>query len=158
MGYLKKVLLPGEDVFYRGYVHWMLFLWPMFWLVVAIPFLIISVSVRDAEGVLLGSLISVLIALILGIKSLIKYKTTVFVITNIRVIVKVGFMRISSTEIFFNKIEGVQVEQSFIGKILGFGSVNIIGTGGTKDPIHRISNPLEFQKQVAFAKDAKNIQ
>jgi len=47
-----------------------------------------------------------------------------------------------------NKVEGIQVNQGILGRILGFGSITVSGTGGTKDPFHKIDAPLEFRKKV----------
>jgi hypothetical protein len=40
------------------------------------------------------------------------------------------------------------VEQSLWGRILGFGSIFLRGTGGTAEPFATIAHPLEFRRQV----------
>ena len=45
-----------------------------------------------------------------------------------------------------SKIESVNVDQSVMGRILGYGSITIVGTGGTRETFHNISSPLEFRK------------
>ncbi len=45
-------------------------------------------------------------------------------------------------------MEGIQVNQGILGRILGFGSITVSGTGSTKDPFHKIDAPLEFRKKV----------
>jgi hypothetical protein len=40
----------------------------------------------------------------------------------------------------------MQVEQGIIGRIFGFGSITVSGTGGVKNPFHKIADPLEFRK------------
>jgi uncharacterized membrane protein YdbT with pleckstrin-like domain len=47
-----------------------------------------------------------------------------------------------------NKVESIQVNQDILGRILGYGSITVSGTGGTKDPFHKIDAPLEFRKKV----------
>ena len=71
-----------------------------------------------------------------------------FGVTNKRVIGKVGFIRRSSTELLLTRVEGIQVRQSIMGRMLGYGSVTISGTGGLKEPFHKISNPLELRRVV----------
>jgi uncharacterized membrane protein YdbT with pleckstrin-like domain len=44
------------------------------------------------------------------------------------------FIRRNSVELLINKVEGIQVNQGILGRILGFGSITISGTGGTKNP------------------------
>jgi len=69
-----------------------------------------------------------------------------FVITNRRIIIKTGFIARSTFEMNLSKIETVNVDQTVMGRILNFGSITIIGTGGTKETFHNISKPLEFRK------------
>ena len=44
------------------------------------------------------------------------------------------------------KVESVNVDQSILGRILGYGTITVIGTGGTREPFYRISSPLDFRK------------
>jgi uncharacterized membrane protein YdbT with pleckstrin-like domain len=62
--------------------------------------------------------------------------------------VKIGLFRRTSLEVLLNKIEGIQVNQSILGRLVGFGSITVTGTGGTKDPFHNIAGPFEFRKQA----------
>lgn len=153
MSYIDKHLMTGENILYRARLHWVVFIWPAIWFLVAIVFFS-SVDVIAAVG---G--IFVLIALLTGIASFIKYSTSEFGVTNKRVIVKVGFIRRDSIEILLNKVEGIQVSQGILGRILGYGSIIVSGTGGTRDPFHRISDPLEFrrqaQEQIAVVQESK---
>lgn len=61
---------------------------------------------------------------------------------------KVGFLHRDSLEILLSKVEGIRVDQSILGRVLGFGSITVIGTGGTHDPFHGISAPFEFRKRA----------
>ena len=72
--------------------------------------------------------------------------TDEFVITNKRVIVKKGLIAIRTLEMNLQKIETVNVEQSIIGRIFGYGSLTIIGTGGTKEKFLCIRKPIDFRK------------
>ena len=69
-----------------------------------------------------------------------------FVITNRRVIVKKGFIARDTFEMNLSKIESVNVDQSFMGRILNYGSITIIGSGGTRESFHKISRPMAFRK------------
>ena len=69
-----------------------------------------------------------------------------FVITNRRIIIKTGFIARSTFEMNLSKIESVNVDQSVAGRVFNFGSITIIGTGGTKETFHNIARPLEFRK------------
>ena len=78
---------------------------------------------------------------------MIRQMTSEFVITNKRIIMKTGLISRKTFEMNLQKIESVNVNQSFWGRILGFGTVTIIGTGGSKESFSDISNPLLFRRK-----------
>ncbi|MGD0022133.1 MAG: PH domain-containing protein [Smithellaceae bacterium] len=153
MSYIEQNLMNGESIVYESKLHWVIFLRPAMCFIVAIIFFSSGSHVEPFGGLF------VLIGIVIGIASFINYKTSEFGITNKRVIVKVGFIHRNSIEVLLNKIEGIQVNQGILGRILGFGSITITGTGGTKDPFHKIEAPLEFrrkaQEQIAIVQDLK---
>lgn len=83
----------------------------------------------------------------LWISPIIRKTTSEFVITNKRVIMKTGLISRRTFEMNLQKIESVNVDQSFWGRILGFGTVSIIGTGGTRESFPDISKPLLFRRK-----------
>jgi uncharacterized membrane protein YdbT with pleckstrin-like domain len=143
MGYIEKSLMDGEKIIYRARLRWVVFLWPLFWLIVAI-----FCFSRSADAFTMAGRLFVLIALLKGIESLAAFSTSEFGVTNQRVIAKVGFIRRNSLEIFLAKIEAIQIVQSISGRIFGYGSIVVSGTGGTRDSFHNISNPLELKRKI----------
>jgi uncharacterized membrane protein YdbT with pleckstrin-like domain len=85
--------------------------------------------------------------LTLFIAPLIDRWTDEFAITNKRVIIKTGLIRRKTVELNLTKVESVNVVQSVLGRILGFGSIQIVGTGGTKEIFPNIVKPLKFRKK-----------
>ncbi len=83
----------------------------------------------------------------LFIAPLIDRVTSEFAITNKRIIIKVGLVSRRTLEMNLGKVESVNVDQSILGRILGYGTIIVIGTGGTKEPFSDISAPLEFRRQ-----------
>jgi uncharacterized membrane protein YdbT with pleckstrin-like domain len=69
-----------------------------------------------------------------------------FVITNRRIVIKEGFIARRTFEMNLSKIETVNVDQTVMGRILNFGSITIIGTGGTKETFHNIARPMAFRR------------
>ncbi|MBC8230730.1 PH domain-containing protein [bacterium] len=82
----------------------------------------------------------------LWIAPFIAWFTSEFAITNKRVIIKVGLISRRTLEMNLAKIESVNVNQGVLGRILNYGSITVIGTGGTRERFSRISQPLEFRK------------
>lgn len=77
----------------------------------------------------------------------IRLKTNEFVITNKRIVIKRGLVSRTTFEMNLNKVETVNVDQSFWGRIFGFGTITIIGTGGTRELFDSIRKPIEFRRR-----------
>lgn len=79
--------------------------------------------------------------------------TSEFAVTNKRVVIKTGLIARDTLEMNLQKIESVGVDQSLLGRILGYGDLTIIGTGGTRERFPNIADPVRFrrafQEQVA---------
>src|SRR5690348_13688638 len=153
MSYIDSNLLTGESVIYRARLHWIVFLWPIIWLIVAI------LLFGAGEGAAGLGVIALILFIATGIGSLVSYVTSEFGVTTKRVLVKVGFIRRNSLEILLNKVESIQVHQGILGRILSFGTVRVCGTGGSREPFHKISSPLQLrraaQEQIASVQDSK---
>jgi uncharacterized membrane protein YdbT with pleckstrin-like domain len=85
--------------------------------------------------------------LTLFIVPLIDKYTDEFAITNKRVIIKTGLISRKTFEMNHSKIESVNVNQSILGRILGFGTIKIVGSGGTVEVFPNIKNPIGFRKK-----------
>lgn len=46
-----------------------------------------------------------------------------------------------------SKIESVNVDQSILGRILGYGTISIVGSGGSKEEFPNIKSQLELRKK-----------
>lgn len=79
--------------------------------------------------------------------------TDEFAVTNRRVIVKTGLISRKTLEMNLSKIESVNVDQSIFGRLLGYGTITIIGTGGTRESFPNISKPLLFRKKFQELSD-----
>jgi uncharacterized membrane protein YdbT with pleckstrin-like domain len=89
-----------------------------------------------------------LIAAVSVVAAVISKKTTEMAVTNRRALIKVGFLNRKSYEILLLKIESIGIEENILGRILGYGSVVVRGTGGTPELFRKVKNPFEFRRQV----------
>lgn len=87
-------------------------------------------------------------AIIQLIKILIYIFATEIVKTNKRIILKMGLIMRDTIEIPLSQIESVNVTQSVFGRIFGYGTISIIGTGGTNQNIKDIANIVKFRKAL----------
>jgi uncharacterized membrane protein YdbT with pleckstrin-like domain len=76
------------------------------------------------------------------------YYTTEFALTNKKVLAKSGLISRSTDELQLKKIEGVDVKQGILERILGYGSVILSGTGSQKVEFYGVDNPLEIKKLI----------
>jgi uncharacterized membrane protein YdbT with pleckstrin-like domain len=83
-----------------------------------------------------------------AITSLIARATSEFAITNKRVLIKTGWIRRYSLETLLTKVESFRVDQSVLGRMLDHGTIIISGTGGSKEPFHKIAQPMMFRRRV----------
>ena len=83
----------------------------------------------------------------LWISPLIQRATSEFVITNKRVIIKVGLIARRTLEMNISKIESINVNQGIFGRLFGYGTIVVIGTGGTREGFNGIADPLAFRKK-----------
>jgi uncharacterized membrane protein YdbT with pleckstrin-like domain len=139
MSYIDQNLMAGEQVIYKGKLHWVLF-------VPAVSVLILGLLLLAVNGTVGGIVIA--LAVIDLIIAYLNYTTSEFGVTNKRIMIKVGIIRRHSLETLLKKVESITVNQTIIGRMLGYGTIVVSGTGGTPEPFHKISNPLEFRKQV----------
>ncbi len=151
MGYAEQNLMPGEEITYEAKLHWALFLRPAWPLLFTLFFILLAASQSDRNGAGVLYCISgifFVITFFSGLGALITYFTTEFALTNKRVIAKTGWLRRRSVELLLQKVESVGVNQSILGRILGFGTIIVTGTGGTKEPFSNIAAPMELRNRV----------
>jgi uncharacterized membrane protein YdbT with pleckstrin-like domain len=152
MSYASKHLIPDEKLLYETRLSWVVLFWP-----VIVPTLLLlglggylvytyaHVDTHHMKEIGVGLI--VIAALIFGI-GLTKRNATEMAVTNKRVLIKQGVFGRRTLEILLQKIESIAVEESMSGRMLGFGTVIVRGTGGTPEPFKKMANPLEFRRHV----------
>jgi uncharacterized membrane protein YdbT with pleckstrin-like domain len=157
MSYVEKNLIAGETIAYTTRLHWIVLSGPFaLSLLFGLPGLVLlarsSTAAGDKNGATTPLLVGGFFLLIVGLAciglGLIKRNATEMAVTDRRVIVKVGAASRRTFEILLTKVESIGVEESVTGRILGYGTVIIRGTGGTPEPFDTIAHPIEFRKQV----------
>jgi len=143
MSYVHNNLIQGETVLHQARLHWFIYVPSAVCLLVGIGILI-----AGAEGAQALGMVFILASAWLGLKALIAVWSVEMAITNKRVIVKTGLISRSTLELNHAKIESYQVDQSILGRLLGFGDLIIVGTGATHEPIRMIDDPLLFRRKA----------
>ncbi len=153
MTYIQNSLLNNEKIVYMTRMHWIVFAMPVVLLLVALALTVIGKRLFPLNlPYLPWSLSAMMIiiclgaAIIAGIDAFIRYQTSEYGITNKRVLIKTGWIRRNSLELFLDKVEAIYVDQSIPGRILNYGTIRVVGTGGTQDPFFYIPAPLTLRK------------
>jgi uncharacterized membrane protein YdbT with pleckstrin-like domain len=153
MSYVTKNLMNNEEVNYTAKIHWFVYLPGILSIIAGIAAIIASVNNDTVVFALIG-LVLFLAGILSFIKAVISAKTTELAVTNKRVIAKVGLIRRETIELNHSKVESYQVNQPILGRIFGYGTITINGTGGGKNPIPNIDSPLEFRKHAVQLADS----
>jgi Bacterial PH domain len=157
MNYIEKCLIPGEAVLYRARLHWTALGWRAF-----VGLCLTCAAVGLFVGAWLGAphgkgpspllnvagLITLASGIVLLLMGFIRRNATEIAVTNRRVLIKTGILRRSTVEVLLSKIESIGVDEPLSGRLLGYGTVIVRGTGGTPETFTRIARPLEFRRQV----------
>jgi uncharacterized membrane protein YdbT with pleckstrin-like domain len=152
MGYVEKNLLPSEKIIIKAQVHWAIFIAPVIVigmiLLLAILFLAEYASSKYISNIFCFTAVFFLIGLVPTASSAITYFTTEFALTDQRIIAKTGLLRQRSLELMLTKVESIGVDQPLVGRLLNYGTIVVIGTGGTKEPFSNIADPMSLRQRI----------
>ena len=164
MGYVDRNLVPGETLLYRTRHHWLVLMGPFFGglllLVPGIALMAEAIATRDSAGLAVGSatispkvmvvsgVVLVAAAIIIFSYGVAKRNATEMAVTNRRVLIKTGMTSRRTLDLMLSRVESIGVEETAAGRMLGYGSVVVRGTGGTPEPFLMIAHPQEFRRAV----------
>lgn len=130
----------GEELIYRAHVHPVIYFWPAIVTLVFVLTLVIPDEPAWLQWFFFG------LAAITWLVTYVVAHSMEFVITNRRVTTRVGILHKNSQETLLEKVETVGIYQDLLGRILGYGTVTVVGTGGSQDVFKRISEPLTLRR------------
>ena len=152
MRYVRRVLQPGETIVYSTKLHWRVYIQAILLVIACIIITGAAVATNDNQGISLAfgiaAVIFALLALSAGLRAFIRRATTELAVTDHRVIYKSGLLSRHTIEMNRDKVESVDVDQSLLGRVLGYGTVVVRGTGGSLEPIRNIGDPLSFRTHI----------
>jgi uncharacterized membrane protein YdbT with pleckstrin-like domain len=157
MSYVRKHLIEGESIVYETRLHWIVLIGPivlalLFGSTAVAMFVLASQKSGDNnlahQSMMIGGAAFLVIALFFIVRGVLERNATEMTVTNKRVFVKTGLAARRTIELLLSRVESIGVEESAMGRMLGFGKVIIHGTGGTPEVFQKIAHPLEFRTQV----------
>ncbi len=155
MSYYKKVLQSDENVKYVGRLHWIVYKNAISFLILGIASFILWFMYINAQPAVDRHPVSVLMPLspfvVAGLSFVASWfvrVNTEIVVTDKRIIYKTGWISRSTEEMNITKVESVDVVQGITGRILGFGTVGIHGTGALWEPLRKVDSPLKLRNAI----------
>ena len=152
MRYVRRVLQPGETIVYSTKLHWRVYIHAILLLIAGIILAAAAIATSDNQNLSLALRIAAgifaLLALSAALRAFIRRATTELAVTDHRVIYKSGLLSRHTIEMNRDKVESVDVDQSLLGRIFGYGTVVVRGTGGSLEPIRNIGDPLTFRTYI----------
>jgi uncharacterized membrane protein YdbT with pleckstrin-like domain len=144
VGHIESNLIPGEQILYKTGLHWVAVVGAT---VGGVFFALFGLLALIGGSVGAGIFVLALGGLIVYVGHL-QRKSTEFAVTNRRIVIKTGLLSRKTFEMLTSKVESIGVEESMMGRMLGYGTVVVRGTGGTPEPFRKVAHPLEFRRQV----------
>ena len=158
MSYIESNLVPGETVVYQTRLHWIVMLGHIVvgCLLLILPGALLlyyalgqtTLESGTSHMMKVGGLVLVIAGLLVIVIGMVRRNATEMAVTNRRVVVKTGLASRKTIEMLLNKVESIEVSETTIGRMLGYGAIVVIGTGGTTEPFHNVAHPLQFRSQV----------
>jgi hypothetical protein len=156
MGYIERNLLPGEKVMYKTRLHWSVLIGSV---ALALLFAGAGVALMVGGGPAMSgprfksiqmdvAYAFLFLSVFFLIHGMLKRNATEMSVTNRRLVIKTGLLSRRTIELLLGKVESIQVQESFAGRMFGYGTVMVHGTGGTPESFHKIAHPLEFRRQM----------
>ena len=152
MSYIQSILRRDEKILHIAKLHWMLFIRAILIGLALAAVVVIYLIANTVWALVLVALLALFFLLALASEFFI-YRSTELAVTDRRVIHKTGFISRQTMEQQIERTDSITVSQSIFGRILGFGTIDIRGSGSSFTPIEQISNPLKFRNAVQHAID-----
>ncbi|MCD6048247.1 MAG: hypothetical protein K0S08_1894 [Gammaproteobacteria bacterium] len=142
MSNIDASLMPSEQWLDQSELHWIIFVWPVF-VSIAITFFMLH-----QHFLFLLNYVGIAIIIYLFADVLIRYMGTAYALSTGRVILQRGLFFRRTWDVPLTRVESVQMQQSLLGKILGYGDIIVNGVGGDQLVFSTIENPQSFRQKI----------
>lgn len=151
--YTAATLQFDERPLHQTTIHWMALSGPVIGAFLCL-IVIVPIAMLAAWRDFYWAWFLVVIPLGILVSAAVTVRTSEVVITDRRVLIKVGFIQRHTFEMFISKIESVAVFQSMLGRLFNYGTVEIRGTGGSSESFATIAEPLPFRDAIQLVQSS----
>jgi len=142
MSYITKNLMPNEAMVIETEMHWIIFFWPL----IGTFFLLAFIFNQHVSPLLNYVALAGVVYLLAQV--FIRYVCTTYAMTTARVILKQGLWIVRVSDMSLSRIESAELQQSILGRVLGYGNLVVSGTGGDQMVLLCIEDPSTFRQKL----------
>jgi uncharacterized membrane protein YdbT with pleckstrin-like domain len=150
MSYVIRTLGAKEKVHYLTGYHW------LYWVgtgILVAPVFVTAIARMPYSGFDFVLLAFAAVPAAYGLYYLVHGMALEVAVTNDRFVKKTGLVSIETEEVSLDKIEEVNVGETIIGRIFGFGTVDVHGTGAGAIHIKMIDDPVRLRREIQTARE-----
>lgn len=174
MLYVEQSLGPDEELVHVGKFHWMYtaqaFMAIIWGMVISLMIVFGAVFVYKQmgwfpwdlpsleavkylhPGIRIGAFVAFVLGLLSFAQMMVVKATTEIAITNNRLVYKRGLVARQVGEMSIDRIEGVNVLQSILGRIFNYGRLAVRGMGIGEVVLPPIEDPISFRQAIEKAR------
>jgi len=154
-------LMPNEQVVRRAKAHWIWLLSPTVFTFCGFCFTLATVTSSFSETsqpnpppqetIRVMTFFSgcwLIAGFLLVMLVLLAYLASEITLTNKRLVIKHGILNRSTQEFPLIQIESLRLEEPLVGRMLGYGTIIITGTGGINRTLRRIDGASQLVSQT----------
>ena len=150
MSYVSRTLGKSESILFSTGYHW------LYWLGVALlagPFVVVALLGIPYGGREIFLLLLAAIPFAYGVYRFVHGIALEIAVTTDRFVKKTGLVSIKTEEVSLDKIEEVNIEESILGRIFGYGTIYVHGTGAGKIRVNLIRDPVHLRREIQTARE-----
>ena len=156
MGALDPYFAPDERVLYRTRLHPVVFTGapvgdPAAFAIVA---LIIHRNPLPPAAISRLWLSGAAVAVASFVSPFVRWRRAEFAVTNDRVLLRTGFLRVRAVELPLSEVDAIDVEPTYAGRQLGYATLGVADATGAAEIVARVANAGEFREAALRAAPA----
>lgn len=150
MSYVVGTLSKEEQIKEVAHLHWINYITVVLCLALAIACIALCIKYDAKETPALYFIFGIpaLVFTLSSLGFLLRIFTTEMVVTTKRVVCRTGVISVHTEELKIGRIESVEIKQSILGRILGYGSLLFSGTGTSKVIFPNIRDPRGIKSRM----------
>jgi membrane protein YdbS with pleckstrin-like domain len=153
--YLEGLLGENEQILLETHQHWFVLFGKIFLELVLIVLIVVGSLIGSTfDPRAIYGLILVVVPLIGMLSDILVWRNKAYIVTNHRVIQTAGVFSKDVVDSSLEKVNDVKLSQSFLGRLFGFGDIEILTASELGvNLFHEINDPVGFKTAMLNAKE-----